>query len=40
MRTIQPKTFRAFDEWLLNNADLTQDDREVIVEFVGDYIYG
>lgn len=35
---IDKNTLRKFDEWLLNNPDVTQDDREVIMEFVGDYV--
>lgn len=35
---IDKDTLIKFDKWLLNNPDVTQDDREVIMEFVGDYI--
>jgi hypothetical protein len=33
-------TFRDFDKWLLNNPDVSQDDREIIVMFVIDYLKG
>lgn len=37
-RTINNNSLRKFDEWLLYNSDVTQEDRETIIEFVGDYI--
>lgn len=38
--TITSDTLRQFDEWLLYNADVTQEDRELIIEFVAEYIKG
>lgn len=36
--TIAKDNFMEFKEWLNNNPDITTDDMETIIEFVGDYI--
>ncbi len=37
-KTITKNSLRKFDEWLQYNPDITQDDRELIIEFVGNYV--